>query len=50
MEAAEWILKNRGLKAIGQDAISFDVGNMSDWVNSVHTVSGIIVVVVPKKN
>lgn len=38
-EAAEWILKNRDLKAIGQDAISFDVGNLTDFANSVHTVS-----------
>ncbi len=37
-KAAQWILDNRGLKAIGQDAMSFDAGNMPSLAYSVHTV------------
>uniref|UniRef100_A0A914WHG8 Cyclase n=1 Tax=Plectus sambesii TaxID=2011161 RepID=A0A914WHG8_9BILA len=37
VEAAEWILANRGLKAIGADSISFDAGDVS-LSQSVHTV------------
>lgn len=37
-EAAEWIVKNRGLVAIGMDAISIDAGMVLDFKHSVHTV------------
>ena len=40
-EAAQWILDNRGLKAIGADAMSFDVGHTGNFYDSVHTVSDI---------
>ena len=38
VDAAEWIVKNRGLTAIGQDCIAFDPGQMVDYKRSVHTV------------
>lgn len=42
-EAAEWLLKNRQIKAIGEDTVSTDAGQHVDWAHSVHTVSVLIV-------
>ncbi len=36
-KAARWIVENRGLKGVGQDAISIDYGQMLDFANSVHS-------------
>jgi hypothetical protein len=35
---AQWIIDNRGMAAVGTDAVGFDAGNIVDWPNSVHTV------------